>query len=175
MRPIAIPPIRHVGEPGTLWVKQPGHGTYDNDRPPIIHVISRESGEERCWVVGHSDKATCQAILGEAVPHDATIVYSDEYRSYHGLDLPHATVNHGQYEWARDDDGDGVREVHCNTCEGTGAGLRTFLRPFHGVHKAYLHLYVATYEALVNAKRVSPALICRMCWPPKEPPHAYWI
>jgi transposase-like protein len=62
----------------------------------------------------------------------------------------------------------------CNTCEGTGAGLRTFLRPFRGVHKAYLHLYVTTYEALVNAKRVSPALICRMCWPPKEPPHAYW-
>ncbi len=174
MRPIAIPPIRHVGEPGTLWVKQPGHGTYDNDRPPIIHVISRESGEERCWVVGHSDKATCQAILGEAVPHDATIVYSDEYRSYHGLDLPHATVNHGQYEWARDDDGDGVREVHCNSCEGAGAGLRTFLRPFRGVHKAYLHLYVATYEALVNAKHVSPTLICRMCWPPKELPHTYW-
>jgi hypothetical protein len=37
-------------------------GTYDNDRPPIIHVISRESGEERCWVVAHSDKATCQGI-----------------------------------------------------------------------------------------------------------------
>ena len=154
--------------------KQPGHGTYDNDRPPIIHVISRETGEERCWVVGYSDKATCQGILAEAVPRDATIVYSDEYRSYHGLDLRHATVNHSQHEWARDDDGDGLREVHCNSCEGAGAGLRTFLRPFRGVHKAYLHLYVATYEALVNAKRVSPTLICRMCWPPKQPPHAYW-
>ena len=48
--------------------KQPGHGTYDNDRPPIIHIISRESGEERCWVVAHSDKATCHGILAEAVP-----------------------------------------------------------------------------------------------------------
>jgi hypothetical protein len=38
--------------------KQPGHGTYDNDRPPIIHIINRETGEERCWVVAHSDKAT---------------------------------------------------------------------------------------------------------------------
>ncbi len=119
--------------------KRPGHGTYDNDRPPIIHIISRETGEERCWVVGHSDKATCQGILGEAVPPDATIVYSD-----------------------------------CNTCEGAGAGLRTFLRPFRGVHKAYLHYYIATYEALVNAKRVSPSLICRMCWPPQQPPHTYW-
>ena len=27
---------------------------------------------------------------------------------------------------------------------------------FRGAHKAYLHLYVATSEALVNAKQVSP-------------------
>jgi transposase-like protein len=154
--------------------KQVGHGTYDNDRRPIIHVISRETGEERCWVVRHSDKATCHGILSEAVPRDATIVYSDEYRSYHGLDLPHATFHHGEHEWARDDDGDGIREVHCNSCEGAGAGLRTFLRPFRGVHKTYLHLYVAAYEALVNAKHVSPALICRMCLLSKQPPHAYW-
>jgi hypothetical protein len=74
----------------------------------------------------------------------------------------------------RNDDGDGVREVHCTTGEGTGAGLRTFLRPFRGVHQAYLHYDGATYAALVNAKRVSPALICPLCWPPKQPPHAYW-
>jgi hypothetical protein len=63
--------------------KQPGHGTYDNDRSPIIHIISRETGEERCSLVGHSDRATCQGILAEAVPAEGTIVYSDEYRSYH--------------------------------------------------------------------------------------------
>jgi hypothetical protein len=55
-----------------------------------------------------------------------------------------------------------------------GAALCTFLRPFRGVHKAYLQYYVATYEALVNAKRVSPHLICRMCWPPKQRPYVYW-
>jgi hypothetical protein len=56
-----------AGAPGTLWVKQPGHGSYDNDRPPIIHIISRETGEERCWVIAHSDKETCHGILAEAV------------------------------------------------------------------------------------------------------------
>jgi hypothetical protein len=64
----------------------------------------------------------------------------------------------------RDDDGDGIREVHCNTCEGAGAGLRTYLRVFRGVHKANLHLYVATYEALVNTKRVTATLIRRICF-----------
>jgi transposase len=67
-----------------------------------------------------------------------------------------------------------AREVHCNSCEGSGAALRTFLRPFRGVHKANLQYYVATYEALVSAKHVSPALICRMCRLPKQTPHAYW-
>jgi transposase len=31
---------------------------------------------------------------------------------------PHATVCHAEGEWARDDDGDGIREVHDNTMEG---------------------------------------------------------
>jgi hypothetical protein len=62
-------------------------------------------------VVGHSDKATSQGILAEAVPAEGTIVYSDDYRSYHGIAQQHATVNHGVHEWARDDDGDGKREV----------------------------------------------------------------
>jgi hypothetical protein len=77
--------------------------------------------------------------------------------------MAHATVRHGVHEWARDDDGDGYREVHCNSCEGAGAALRTYLRAFRGVHKCYLHLYVATYEAMVNTKRVTPHLIQRMC------------
>ncbi len=78
--------------------KQVGHGTYDNDRPPIIHRISRATGEKHCWVVGHSDKATCQGILAEAVPSERTIVYSNEYSSYHGIEQGHATVNHGEHE-----------------------------------------------------------------------------
>jgi hypothetical protein len=62
------------------------------NRLPIIHVISREAGEERGWMVGHSDKATCQGILREAVPRNAMIVYTDEYRSYHGLAAETATA-----------------------------------------------------------------------------------
>jgi transposase-like protein len=67
------------------------------------------------------------------------------------------------HEWARDAARDGIREVHCNTCEGAGAALRTYLQAFRGVHKPYLHLYVATYEAMVNVKRITAALIQRMC------------
>jgi hypothetical protein len=97
------------------------------------------------------------------VPPGGTLLYTDEWQSYRGSHPDHTTVAHRGREWARDDNGDGQREVHCNTCEGAGAGLRTYLRVFRGVHKQYLHLYVATYEAMVNAKWVTPALIQRMC------------
>jgi transposase-like protein len=129
----------------------------------MISVISRETGEQRFWVCDHADKCTGHNLIAENVPGDSAILYTDEWQSYRGSHTVHATVCHGVHEWARDDDGDGQREVHCNSCEGAGAALRTYLRVFRGVHKQYLHLYVATYEAMVNAKRVTPDLIRRMC------------
>jgi transposase-like protein len=63
-------------------------------------------------------------------------------------------VNHGRREWARDDDGDGVREVHSNTMEGLWTSLRHWLRPFRGVSKKYLQGYVAAFEWGYNRKRV---------------------
>jgi transposase len=126
-------------------------------------VVSRETGEHRFWVCDHADTRTCHDLIAANVPAGRTWLYTDEWQGYRGSHPSHATVRHGVREWARDDDGDGRREVHCNTCEGAGAGLRTFLRVFRGVHKAYLHLYVATYEAMVNTKRVTPGLIQRMC------------
>jgi transposase-like protein len=127
-------------------------------------VISRETGEQRWWVGDHADTRTCAGLIAENVPPDRTILHTDEWQGYRGSHSAHAAVRHSVREWARDDDGDGQREVHCNTCEGAGAALRTYLRAFRGVHKQYLHLYVATYEAMSNAKRVTPALICRMCF-----------
>jgi hypothetical protein len=44
--------------------------------------------------------------------------------------------------------------------------LRTYLRAFRGVHKDYLADYVATYETMIKAKRLTPTVIQRMCWPP---------
>ena len=129
----------------------------------MISVISRETGEQRFWVCDHANQCTCHNLIAENVPGHSAILYTDEWQSYRGSHTAHATVRHGVHEWARDDDGDGRREVHCNTCEGAGAALRTYLRVFRGVHKQYLHLYVATYEAMVNAKRITPGLIRRMC------------
>jgi transposase-like protein len=140
-----------------------GHGTYANDRQPIISVVSRDTGEHRFWGCDHADTRTCAALIAANVPAGRTTRYTDGWQSYRGSHPFHATVRHGVGEWARDDDGDGQCEVHCNTCDGAGAGLRTYLCPFHGVHKQYRHLYVAIYEAMLNTKRVTPTLIQLIC------------
>jgi transposase-like protein len=124
--------------------------------------MSRDTGEQRLWVGDHADRRTCHRLIDANIPADRTWLYTDAWQSYRGSHPAHATVRHGIHEWARDNDGDGQREVHCNTCEGAGAALRTYLRTFRGVHKQDLHLDVATYEAMINAKRVTPELIQRM-------------
>jgi hypothetical protein len=129
----------------------------------MISIISRDTGEQRFWVGDHADRRTCAALIAENIPVPSTQLYTDEWQSYRGSHPAHATVAHGVHEWAREADGDGRREVHCNSCEGAGAALRTSLRGFRGVHQQYLHLYVATYAAIVNAKRVTPHLVRRMC------------
>ena len=141
-----------------------GKGSYQNDRPPILSLISRTSHELRYWVLEHADKPTTRTIVEGNVPPESTILYTDEASNYPGVHAQHASVCHSAKEWARDDDGDGVREVHCNSCEGAGSGLRTFLRIFRGVHKYYLADYVATYETMANAKRITSIVIRRMCY-----------
>lgn len=121
-------------------------------------------------MVEHADKATSRRIIRASIPARSTLLFTDEATHYTGLHPHHGTVCHAVHEWARDDDDDGIREVHCNSCEGAGAALRTFLRAFRGVHKYYLAEYVATFESLLNAKAISPTVIQRMCFGRR--PHA---
>lgn len=141
---------------------KPGHGTFANDRPPVFQIISRQTGEVRVIACDTANRATCQGLLGQLLPLGSTL-YSDELSGYVGWPA-HFTVCHSQKEYARDADGDGVREVHCNTCEGAHTALRNFLRRFQGVHKAYLACYLAVYEAVRNAKRITPEIIRRFCF-----------
>src|SRR5262249_50191316 len=111
-------------------------------------------------VIGHADQATLQAGVQRHTEKEATI-YTDESSGYARLGQTgrkHATVCHNpsHREWARDDDGDGIREVHDNTLEGIWTGLRNFLRIFRGVSKHYLAGYVALFEWAYNFKAASP-------------------
>ncbi len=100
--------------------------------------------------------------------HKGTTVNTDEWGAYNhltGAERIHGTVCHtpGKAVWARDDDGDGIREVHVNTIEGLWAGLRNFLRPFRGVNKAYLQQYLAMHEWAHNLKVISLHFLRILC------------
>lgn len=96
---------------------------------------------------------------------ESGVCYTDENSAYNHLSTPlldHRTVCHSAKEWARDDDGDGINEVHTNTAEGLWTELRNFLRKFKGVSKHFIHLYVAMFEWMHNLKKVNPTLVRAM-------------
>jgi transposase len=138
-----------------------GRGTYANDRPPVLGVLGRETGQLRLRVVDDTRSVTLCALV-EQFTHSDALVYTDEYQSYHALQRVRDTVCHALREWARDDDGDGWFEVHTTSEEGMWTGLRNFLRPFRGVHKRYLYQYLAVYEFQVNLKAISPSFIAAL-------------
>ena len=136
----STPPRDPAAPPRRRANTRQGHGTYANARPPRIRVVSRETGEHRVWGCDHADTRTCRRLIADHVPARSTHLDPDAWQSSRGSHACHATVRHGVHEWARDDARDGRREGHCHTCEGAGAGRRTYLRAFRGVHKRYLHL-----------------------------------
>jgi transposase len=138
--------------------KQKGHGTYANDRPPIVGTVGRESGQVRLRMVKHTDGKTLERHIAQFTQPDA-VANTDEWQGYNHIERSHVTVNHGTHEWARDADGDGIREVHINTTEGMWTGVRNFLRPFRGVHKDHLSGYVAMSEHRINLKCITPEFI----------------
>ena len=133
-----------------------GHGTWDSDRPPVLGVIGRESGQIRLEVKHNSARKDLEPTVLDVTQPGSTI-NTDEWGAYNYLadaDRLHVTACHtpGKRVWARDDDGDGIREVHVNTSKGFRTGLRNFLRPFRGVNKVYLQQYVAIHEWAHNIK-----------------------
>ena len=120
-------------------------------------MVGRESGQVRLEVIDHADRATLEDGI-EGTTLEGATVYTDEWGGYNHLDemhRVHGTVCHAAGEWARDDDGDGVREVHDNTLEGLWTGLRNFLRMFRGVSKWFLAQYVAIFQWGYNLKAVN--------------------
>jgi transposase-like protein len=137
--------------------KRRGHGEFAGDRPAVHGVVSRESGEVHLRVVATSAAIDLVPPVLDSTPEGST-VNTDELGSYNALAncaRGHKSVNHSEREWARDDDGDGVREVHTNRMEGTWMGLRNFLRTFRGVSKHYLAQYAAVFEWWNNLKRAT--------------------
>ncbi len=85
-----------------------------------------------------------------------SLVYGDEYRIYDRLEsggYSHQHVCHNAGEYARDEDGDGFREVHINTIEGFWSLLCSWLRPHRGIAQENLPLYLSFFEFVHNIRK----------------------
>ena len=90
------------------------------------------------------------------------MIHTDEYDVYARLEVwgyGHKTVCHARGEYARDDDGDGLCEVHVNTAEGLWSLLRSWLRPHRGISQEKLPAYLGFFQFVHNARRRGKALL----------------
>jgi hypothetical protein len=148
------------------------HGTFAIDRPPIAGVEGRQTGQFRSEVLDDASGAEREEVIDCTTLAGRTI-NTDEWKRSSGLpgmSLIHVTVNPSgpKSTWAWDDDGDGTREVHCNTQEGLWTHVWLFLRRFYGVSKWYLAQDQAVFQWGYNIKAVTDKSLKVLLWLPSS-------
>ena len=131
-----------------------GRGTSADEKNPVLGLTQR-GGCVFLKVLPNVKQSTIRPVFEQHVL-SKSLINTDEYNIYSKLTTwgyEHKTVNHGQGEYARDEDGDGFCEVHCNTQEGVWSLLRSWLRPHRGVSQEKLPFYVGYFEWLHNLKK----------------------
>ena len=113
----------------------------------------QRGGEVVVQMLSNVKQATIAPVIQKMVS-SGTLIFTDEYRGY-----GHKTVNHGQGEYARDEDGDGFYEVHVNTMEGFWSLLRSWLRPHRGISQDKLPLYLGFFEFVHNVRKRGKTLL----------------
>jgi transposase-like protein len=96
-----------------------GRGTLEKERPPVFGMMQR-GGQVVINLIANVKQKTIEPLIKDTIM-PGTLIFTDEYSMYarlHVWGYEHKSVNHGRGEFARDDDGDGLCEVHVNTMEG---------------------------------------------------------
>ena len=132
----------------------------EKDKPPILGLIQR-GGQVVLRLLPNVQQTTIKPVIAASVV-PGTLIHTDEYDIYARLPAwgyPHKTVCHARGEYARDEDGDGVCEIHVNTIEGFWSLLRSWLRPHRGISQDKLPFYLGFFQFVHNARRRGKALL----------------
>ena len=153
--------VKQHGRKGRRRRKGPrARGTLAKERPPVFGMLQR-GGQVVVHLLTNVQQKTIEPLITAAII-PGTLVYTDEYSIYARLQswgYGHKSVNHGRGELARDDDGDGICEVHGNTMEGFWALLRSWLRPHRGISQEKLPVYLGFFEFVHNVRKRGKALL----------------
>ncbi len=132
----------------------------EKEKPPILGLIQR-GGQVLLRLLPNVQQTTIKPII-EAGGAEGTQIYTDEYDIYARLTqwgYEHKSVHHGAGEYARDEDGDGLHEIHVNTMEGFWSLLRSWLRPHRGISQEKLPIYLAFFQFVHNARKRGKKLL----------------
>jgi transposase len=130
------------------------------EKPPILGMIQR-AGTVVIRMLENVRQVTIGPLIRATIA-PGTVVYTDEYDIDARLTKwgsGHRTVCHAAEEFARDEDGDGFREVHVNTIEGFWSLPRSWLRPHRGVSQEKLPLDLGFFEFVHNVRKRGKALL----------------
>ncbi len=131
-----------------------GRGMLAQEEPPIPGMIQR-GGPVVIGMLANVKRVTIAPLIKKTIA-PGTLVYTDEYDIYARLEewgYAHETVCHAEGEYARDDDGDGLREVRVNMMEGFWSLLRGWLRPDRGISQERLRWSLGSFEFVRDVRR----------------------
>ena len=121
-------------------------------------VLVERNGRSRAMPIGSADGDT---LIGEARKHiePTAAIMSDEWKGYRGVAKHfaggHKTVNHGQKEYVRYENGNPVY-VSTNTAESWFALLkRAFIGIHHSMSNRHLHRYCTERAFMWDHRGVS--------------------
>jgi transposase-like protein len=161
----------HKGQPEVVQTKgrqgrrrrrtgQGGRGTLEKERPPVFGMRQR-GGQVVIKMLANVQQKTIEPCITETIV-PGTRVYTDEYSMYARLrawGYDHKRVNHGRGEFARDEDGDGLCEVHVHTMAGFWSFWRSGLRPHRGISQEKRRLYLGFFAFVPNVRKRGKALL----------------
>lgn len=126
----------------------------------MLGIIQR-GGKLILHLCENVQQQTIQPLITSGIA-PGTLINTDEYAIYNRLNewgFGHVTVIHGDGEFARNHDGDGINEVHVNTIEGVWSLLRSWLRPHRGISQRWLPLYLGFFQAMHNVRQRGQSLL----------------
>ncbi len=120
-----------------------GRGTIG--KTAVAGLKDRKTNKIKTQVVSSTDSKTLQEFVLENTQSD-TQLYTDESRSYQGIDRPHGTVCHSVGEFVRE-------QAHTNGIESHWALLkRGYDGIYHQFSVKHLNRYVKEFEGRHNAR-----------------------
>ena len=121
-----------------------GRGT---KKTPVVGMVQRK-GEVRAFVAADVKSDTLRGLVKEHVL-PRTMVFTDDFKSYNGLDArgyTHRRINHSEKVYVNGD-------VHTNTIEGFWSLIKRGIGGvYHNVGRHYLQTYLNEYSFRYNRR-----------------------